>query len=174
VVDNWSGASLLPTLLKSLSSQPRQHTYVFIGFTDEEKGLVGSRFYTDQLTREQVAKIDAMVNLDSLGLSPTKIWVSHAAPKLVAGLATVAKAVKLPVERLDVDNVGSTDSESFARRKVPCMTVHSVTQETFGILHSAKDQLKAIHDTYHLVAAYLAYLDQSSSAAPADKSSDSH
>src|SRR5689334_333220 len=33
VADNWSGASLLPSLLETLKSRPRQHTYVFIAFT---------------------------------------------------------------------------------------------------------------------------------------------
>ena len=37
VTDNWSGASLLPSLLYGLSGTPRKHTFVFIGFTDEEK-----------------------------------------------------------------------------------------------------------------------------------------
>ena len=42
VVDNWSGASLLPSLYEAVKTQPRKHTYIFIGFTDEEKGEVGS------------------------------------------------------------------------------------------------------------------------------------
>ena len=43
--DNWSGAALLPSLFQSLKDLPRRHTFVFVGFTDEEKGLVGSQFY---------------------------------------------------------------------------------------------------------------------------------
>lgn len=39
VVDNWTGAVLLPSLYESLKTIPRQHTFVFVGFTDEEKGL---------------------------------------------------------------------------------------------------------------------------------------
>src|ERR1700757_2495149 len=38
VVDNWTGASLLPSLLYSLSAHPRRHTFVFVGFTAEEEG----------------------------------------------------------------------------------------------------------------------------------------
>src|SRR5262245_17334677 len=45
VADNWSGASLLPSLYESVKMETRRHTYIFIGFTDEEKGLVGSHFY---------------------------------------------------------------------------------------------------------------------------------
>src|ERR1700732_4169024 len=38
VVDNWGGASLLPSLYEAVKIEPRKHTYVFIGFTDEEQG----------------------------------------------------------------------------------------------------------------------------------------
>jgi hypothetical protein len=39
-VDDWSGASLLPSLYQALRDVPRGHTFVFIGFTDEEDGLL--------------------------------------------------------------------------------------------------------------------------------------
>ena len=164
VVDNWSGASLLPSLFESLKGEPRRHTFVFIGFTDEEKGMVGSEAYAKRLTREERSKIRAMVNLDSLGLSPTKVWLSHADKNLAEALDTVAYAMKLPLAAVNVEQVGSSDSESFAKRKIPSLTIHSVTQETLPILHTAKDQLAAIHmddyyASYQLVAVYLAYLD---------------
>src|SRR5437762_14091016 len=34
VIDNWTGASMLPSLLESLSSKPRKHTFVFIAFAE--------------------------------------------------------------------------------------------------------------------------------------------
>src|SRR5450755_3808295 len=52
VVDNWSGASLLPNLLFSLSGVKRHHAFVLIGFTAEERGMVGSEYYVDHLTPE--------------------------------------------------------------------------------------------------------------------------
>ncbi len=54
VVDNWSGAALLPSLFQSLRLNPMEHTFVFVGFTDEETGLVGSDFYAKKLTREEI------------------------------------------------------------------------------------------------------------------------
>ncbi len=45
VVDNWSGASLLPSLYEAVKLEPRRHTYIFVGFTDGEEGEVGSHFY---------------------------------------------------------------------------------------------------------------------------------
>ncbi len=60
VVDNWTGASLLPSLYESLKALPRKHTLVFVAFTDEELGLVGSRFYVKALGKEGLNRIAAM------------------------------------------------------------------------------------------------------------------
>jgi hypothetical protein len=165
VVDNWSGASLLPGLLFSLDAQPRRHTFVFVGFSAEEKGLVGSAYYADHLTAGQRARIEAVVNLDSLGLGPTEVWASHADHSLLNALVATGAASKLPVSAMNVDNLGTADSESFASYHIPRITLHSVTEETWPILHSARDQLAAVnmkdyYDSYRLIAAYLAYLDE--------------
>lgn len=172
--DNWSGASLLPTLFESLRDRPRRHTFVFIGFTDEEIGLKGSSFYARKLTKEEKAKVRAMVNLDTLGLSSTKFWASRSDPALMTALLRVALAMKLPAQGVNFEQIGSTDSESFRTRKIPSITIHSVTQETLSVLHSAHDTLDAVrlddyYDTYRLIAAYLAYLDalDALNAAPA-------
>jgi hypothetical protein len=167
VVDNWSGASLLPSLYEAVKGLPRQHTYIFIGFTDEEEGLVGSRFYVRQMTKEQVAATDAMVNMDTLGLAPSEVWASHSEKRLTSALVNIAKRLNFPLTGVDVEQVGSSDGEQFAERKIPRITVHSLTQETWsaGALHSSKDKISAIHlddyyQTYHLLAAYVSFLDQ--------------
>jgi hypothetical protein len=164
VVDNWTGASLLPGLLFSLDAQPRHHTFVFVGFSAEEKGLVGSAYYADHLTPEQRAHIEAVVNLDTLGLGPTEVWATHADKALLNALAATRTASKLPVLAMNVDNLGTADSESFARYQIPRITLHSVTVETWPILHSSRDQLDAVkmkdyYDSYQFIAAYLADLD---------------
>ena len=79
-------------------------------------------------------------------------------------LARVANSLKLPLGALDADRVGRSDHDSFRRKKVPCIVVHSVTRETLPIINSKKDTLAVIqmddyYDTYVLMAAYLAYLD---------------
>lgn len=165
VVDNWSGASLLPSLLFSMNSQKRRHTFVFVGFTGEERGLIGSEYYVEHLKPEQRARIEAMVNLDSLGLTPTKVWTSHADKVLLDALNSVAATSKLPVSDGNVDNIGTSDSESFASYRIPRITLHSVTPETLHVLHSDDDKLAAVriddyYDSYRLIAEYLVYLDR--------------
>ncbi len=174
VVDNWTGAALLPSLLYSLSAQPRHHTLVFVGFSGEEKGLVGSQYYVDHLTNAQRTHIEAMVNFDSLGLGPTEVWASRADKLLLDALASVAAESKLPVTAMNVDNLGTADSESFARYQIRRITLHSVTQKTWPILHSPFDKMAAVkmndyYDSYKLIAEYLAYLDDALKPAAAAK-----
>ena len=165
VVDNWSGCSLLPSLFQSLKETARHHTFVFIGFTNEEEGLVGSSFYVHQLGKEARRNIQAMVNLDSLGVSSTKMEVDRADKKLTTALASVAGSLKLPLGIVNVHRVGRSDSDSFQDSKIPAICIHSLTNDTWTILHSPRDQFSAIrlddyYDTYLLVRAYLAYLDE--------------
>ena len=164
VVDDWSGAALLPALLESLNKTPRRHTFLFIGFTDEEKGLVGSNYYVRHLSRAQVHNIRAMVNLECLGLTPTKVWADRANRLLLGDLVLIANHYHLDLRGVNVDRVGDDDTHPFLSRHVPAITIHSVTQQTWNILHSRKDNLSAInfndyYDSYRLIAAYLAYLD---------------
>jgi hypothetical protein len=165
VVDNWTGAVLLPALFVSLSAQPRHHTLIFIGFSAEEQGLVGSRYYVEHLTSDQRARIEAMVNFDSLGLGPTKVWASHADKLLLNDLIATAASAHLPLAGVNVESAGaSADSESFAIYNIPRITLHSVTDQTWSILHSPSDKMSAIrmndyYDSYRLIAEYLAYLD---------------
>jgi hypothetical protein len=174
VVDNWTGAALLPSLLYSLSAQPRHHTLIFVGFSGEEEGLVGSAYYVDHLTKAQRAHIEAMVNFDSLGLGPTEVWASHADKVLLNALASVTAASKLPVTAMNVPEGATADSESFARYQIPRITLHSVTQKTWPVLHSPSDKMTAVkmndyYDSYKLIAEYLAYLDNALKPVPAPK-----
>lgn len=164
IVDNWSGASLLPSLLESLKEVPRKHTFVFIGFTGEEDGLRGSEFYVKRLPAEQLTKVTAMVNIDSLGLGSTLVWVSRSDPALVRELQRSAQALKLPLAGMNVDGFGESDEEPFIGKRICTITVHSVTQATSQVLHQAADNPSAIrfndyYDTYRLMAVYLAMLD---------------
>jgi Zn-dependent M28 family amino/carboxypeptidase len=164
VVDNWSGCSLLPSLYRSLKTFPRRHTFLFIGFTDEEKGMVGSDFYVHRLSKDDVRGISAMVNMDSLGTTPTKVELDRGDKRLANALAVVAGSMRLPLNAVNVHQVGRSDSDSFQDRHVPTIMIHSITNQTWPILHTRNDEMAAMrltdyYDTYRLIAAYLAYLD---------------
>ncbi|MEQ1947291.1 MAG: M28 family peptidase [Bryobacteraceae bacterium] len=163
VVDNWSGASLLPSLYEGFTKTQRRHTFRFVAFAGEERGMVGSRAYVREIQKNHDT-VSAMVNMDTLGLGETEIWVSRADKNLVELMDLAAAATDLPVKGMNIEAVGSTDSESFREKKIPAITIHSLTQATLPLLHSPKDNIDAIrkdeyYRTYRLVLAYLAVLD---------------
>src|SRR5205807_966635 len=71
VIDNWSGAALLPLFAEFVRERPRRHAFEFVGFAGEEKGLLGSRAYLRSLSQEDRGRIAAVITMDSLGLSAT-------------------------------------------------------------------------------------------------------
>jgi hypothetical protein len=165
VIDDWSGASMLPSLYQGLASHPRTHTFLFIGFAGEEDGMVGSEFYVKHLAPEDRNRIAAMVNLECLGVTSTKVWATHSDPQLLRDLIAMAQSLKLPLSGVNMERVGTTDSESFSRYKIPRITIHSITQATLSLLHSKGDNINAIepnfyYDSYRMIAPYLVLLDQ--------------
>ena len=164
IVDDWSGTALLPSLFEAIKIAPRKHTFIFVAFAEEETGLNGSSRYVKELNKEQRSSLRAFVNLECLGLGRTNVWLHRATPDLVTKLMEVANATHMDVRGVNVDSVGDDDSHPFVSAHMPVITLHSVTQETLPVLHSAKDTIAAIHiddydSTYRLAAYYLAYLD---------------
>ena len=164
VIDNWSGATMVVHLMRSLRSQPRRHTFVFVAFAREEDGLLGSRDYVGRLTKSEVARIQAMVNLDSLGLGPPVVWRSRANGALFDASQVVAGAVQMQLNAVDVDQVGESDSAPFKDKKIAVIDFHSIHNETFHILHSRDDNFSAVQmdgyqDSFKLFANFLAYID---------------
>jgi hypothetical protein len=128
------------------------------------------------MSEAERAKISAMINLDSLAMGPTNVWVTHSDKALVEALGKVAAVLKLPVAAVNADQVGDEDGHSFMKRKMPTLMLHSVTQENLAVLHSSKDDWAAVkmddyYASYRLAAATLAYLDlaldKEEAAAPA-------
>jgi hypothetical protein len=162
VIDNWSGGILLPTLYESLKVLPRKHTFIFVAFSAEEAGLKGSGHYARKMTREDVARTRAMVNLDCLGLGSTAVLKSAANKMLTDVMTSVAAATKLPLRIINFQG-SRWDADSFSS-KIPQITLLSFTSRTAGITNSVNDNLDAVswddyYQSYLLVAMYLAYID---------------
>lgn len=164
LVDNWSGAAMLPSLYRALAGRKRNHTFVFVGFTDEEIGFRGSEAYVKQMNKAQRSKMQAMINIDCVGMTSTKAWIRRADQELLDSLSRVAASLKLPLQGVNVNDVGDTDSISFASRGIPVIDLHSITQENHERLHMGRDTLDTIrmddyYDTYKLLCVYLGFLD---------------
>lgn len=158
-LDNWSAAAMLPALYKSLRGQRRHHHFIFVAFADQGGDLSGSRFYAGHMSPEELRRSEAMVNLDVLGLSPTKVWTSHSDKDLVHDLVVMVYALKLPASQIDMERASSTDSEAFSFVQVPTITIHSLTEPNLAAGQTTAFRPGNYYDTYRLLCGYLAYLD---------------
>lgn len=163
IIDNWSGTVMLPVLYRTLRTRPRRHTFIFIGFAAEEKGLKGSKAYAAKMTSEEKARTKAMVNIDCLGLGTTGVYVKISDPALWDFMQRAAAVSGLPLRGVDMPRGFHFDSESFRKIKIPTITIHSTTQDTLLTPHLG-DDMTAMHwteyyDSYLLIATYLSYLD---------------
>src|SRR5208337_757666 len=105
-IDNWSGASLLPSLYGSLRDSAHRLTLEFIAFTDEEKGLIGSSDHVGHLSK---AVLD--VNVDSIGLAgPIRVWSGRPGAFLLNAAAIVADRAKVSISAAALDKRSDSDS----------------------------------------------------------------
>lgn len=176
-IDNWTGASLLPSLLQSLAGRKRRHTFVFVAFADGSQNLAGSNFFAAEMAPGEVEQTEAMVNLGALGFSPTKIATARSDKQLVKSFMTVTYALKYMASQVDLAGTVSLDSEPFAARQIPGITIHSLTQDAVAGLQPSVQPPVAVPDhdfahfetgfrldlyyhSYKLISGYLAYLDE--------------
>ncbi len=102
-----------------------------------------------------------MINVDALGLSPTKVWTAHSDKDLVHSLIVMVYALKLSASQIDIAAAGATDSDPFAAHHIPQITIHSLTQQNVATGATTQFRPGNYYDTYRLLCGYLAYLDQS-------------
>ena len=69
-------------------------------------------------------RIEGMVNLGTLEVFfESQVWATHSDKVLLDALGSVALSGQLPVSAMNIEKVGSTVLESFARYQIPRTTV---------------------------------------------------
>jgi Zn-dependent M28 family amino/carboxypeptidase len=148
-----------------MREKPRRHSFQFVGFAAEEKGLLGSAAYLKSMSREEQKQIVVAVTMDSLGLTATKWWPNSSSKELTSMAVQIAYSMKLGFGGVNMDGVGRTDSLTFHQAGIPTLSLHSVTQQTLGLINSPRDVWTSLswrdyYDTHRFVSALLVYLDQ--------------
>ncbi|MFA6316324.1 MAG: M28 family peptidase [Elusimicrobiota bacterium] len=163
-IDNWTGATMVPNLYQALRDVETEATMIFAVFAREEEGLIGSTKFVRSLTSQQRAKVDAMVNMDTLAVDGTFLWKNNSDKSLLKRMVEVAKRAALAVAEV-VFWGGDADSTSFRQAGIPGITVFGASPEVvFDIIHSENDTMKAFSlphykNAYHLVLETLKDLD---------------
>ena len=137
--DNGSGIAALMTLAKEVADEEYRFTLRFIGFGAEELGLLGSRFYVDELTKEEIEATIAMLNFDALGTGP--VVGVEGDSELVTLLEQYGKENGVRVEqRFGVAGV-SSDHGSFQEVGIP---VAFFVADDISRIHTLEDKLEFV------------------------------
>ena len=141
--DNGSGTAVLLELARVLGQQQHKNTFVFIAFDGEEFGLFGSRYYVEQLSAAERAKIKGMLNFDMLG--------GGSGPLLAGGDGQLGRLTRDAAEQLGIQarnfqlggNAGS-DHEPFQRVGIDTVFF----SRDYNLLHTPQDTIDQIQEAY--------------------------
>jgi hypothetical protein len=122
--DNASGTTAMMELadrFAHLGPQPR--TLVFIAFTGEEEGLLGSQHFVSH-SPIPLDKVVAMLNLDMVGrVSGEKLLIGGkgTAPNFEKLIADADEGLPLKLGEFGKGGIGPSDHTSFALKKIPVL-----------------------------------------------------
>lgn len=172
IIDDWSGACLATNLYQTLRPLAEEgklrHSFVFVGFTAEEQGLIGSREFVKSRVQQkkpgdESREYVAMLNLECLGVADPMIWTNGSTDSLERIAHKVAAEFEIPLSDHEIRGVGA-DSIPFEDAGVPNLTFDGLPIDKFRFIHSEEDKFENIRqeyyvNSYRLAARFLVALD---------------
>ena len=132
--DNASGTAALIEIARNLkASDDKSNNYLFIAFSGEEKGLLGSNYFVKNPTMP-LEKINYMINMDMLGRLKTND------PVLIINGAGTSPAWKITFNYIKIDSlriktsdsgIGPSDHTSFYLNTIPALHFFSGTHSDY-------------------------------------------
>jgi hypothetical protein len=125
--DNASGIAVMLELARALAGKPPARTLVFVAFSGEESGRLGSRHYVQHSKDYPVSKTIAMLNLDTvgrLGQRPLTVFGTGTAREWVHIFRGAGYVSGVSI-RAVADDFGSSDQTSFIEAGVPAVQLFS-------------------------------------------------
>jgi hypothetical protein len=117
--DNASGTSALLEIARLLQQKsPKHNNYLFLHFSGEELGLLGSKYWIENPTMP--GAINYMINMDMVGRYDTSHKLTVGGYGTSSKWSQIWKAVSTPlVVKFDSTGSGPSDHASFYRAGVP-------------------------------------------------------
>jgi Zn-dependent M28 family amino/carboxypeptidase len=118
--DDGSGTVDVLALARAFAGVETDRTLAFIEFDQEERGLVGSRFFVESAldgSFESNVTVDGMVDLDMVGITwphPAHLVAWENSPSLQARITALAAGVGMPAENLEFRKPGGGSSDGAA------------------------------------------------------------
>jgi aminopeptidase N len=167
--DNASGVAALLAIARMLATAPAsgpRRAVVFIAFSGEESGLLGSRYYAEHPV-VPAERVIAMINLDTIGRlndRPLILFGTGTASEFPAILEGVNQAFGFPLT-LRAEGAGGSDQLSFFEKDIPVLHFFSGAHEDYHKVTDTADLidyagLARITDFAGELARYLSYRDR--------------
>lgn len=156
--DNASGTSGVIELAEAFSKSKQKRSIVFIAFSAEENGILGSRYYASLNPFKKIENTIAMVNLDMIGRNePELVWIGG-----IFFSEDLKKVVQDANEKIGFEllyNVGllnfGSDQGPFIRKQIPSLFFFTGLHDDY---HTPDDDVDKINFDKAERVAKLAYL----------------
>ncbi|MCU7496264.1 MAG: M28 family peptidase [Ignavibacteria bacterium] len=142
--DNASGVSGLLEIAEAFSKCPAKRSILFISFSGEENGMLGSKYYVNSQPLKPLDKTVAMLNLDMIGRNErNELWLGGAFYS--TDIIKVAERANKEVSMNLLYNTGlytlGSDQASFLRKGIPSLYFFSGIHEDY---HMPTDDIEKI------------------------------
>jgi len=141
--DNASGTACLLSLASYFAAHPQRYTIVFIAFSGEEAGLLGSQYYVKN-PLFPLSNIRFLVNMDIMGDATDGITVVNATehPKEVSLLQQLNQENNLLPQVRSRGTAANSDHYHFSKAGVQCFFIYSNSGK--GYYHDVFDKASTL------------------------------
>ncbi|MEA1787200.1 M28 family peptidase [Arenibacter sp. GZD96] len=151
--DNASGVAVLLQLAEKLKQIPARHNYLFLAFSGEEMGLLGSNYFVKNPTIN-LSKVNCMLNMDMVGRLREDITLSISG----TGTATLWEQIVQTTNPgfklvLQQSGVGPSDHTSFYLQDIPVL--HFFTGQHEDYHKPSDDSEKLNYEGMQLLTDYI-------------------
>nr|WP_317130846.1 M28 family peptidase [Polaribacter aestuariivivens] len=151
--DNASGIAILLNLAAKLKKKNTNNNYLFMGFSGEEMGLLGSNYFVKNPTIN-TKKVSYMINMDMVGRlkkdSALAVYGTGTSPIFKQVLKSYNNNFKLIQQE---SGVGPSDHTSFYLADIPVL--HFFTGQHEDYHKPGDDSEKLNYDGMYLIADYI-------------------
>ncbi|MAD97844.1 MAG: peptidase M28 [Flavobacteriaceae bacterium] len=151
--DNASGVALMLDLARKLKGKNTNNNYLFLAFSGEEMGLLGSNYFVKNPTID-TKKVSYMINMDMVGRmkkdSSLAVYGTGTSPIFKQVLKSHNKGFKLIQNE---SGVGPSDHTSFYLADIPVL--HFFTGQHSDYHRPSDDSDKLNYEGMNLISTYL-------------------
>src|SRR5262249_8868948 len=107
IADDWAGCVLLTRLYAELRTKELRHSVWVVAFARHEDGGLAPADFADEIGAEQLAKVDAAITIDAVGVSAPYAWWTGSDRGLVEVASDAARRARLRFQAVEFAGAAS-------------------------------------------------------------------